>query len=175
MEELKPTVEFEIGDEDSCMLDVRLTPHRSLSARGFVILMTAVCLVSFTAGLAFFLAGAWPVVGFLGIDVLLIYLAFQINYRRGQMYESLQLTEDSLVVRRVSHYGTIQTWRFQPFWLQILIDDPPDHDSPLILRSHGKTLRIGSFLTPAERVEVARALRDALVRWRDVPAGRLPA
>ncbi len=153
----------------SYLFDARLRPHRSLGPRGFVIFMSLICLVSFTAGLAFFLAGAWPVVGFIGVDVLLIYLAFQVNYRRAGMYEDLQLTEDSLTVRKVSHHGKVETWTFQPYWLQVQIDEPVNHASRLILRSHGKSIGIGAFLTTAERADVARELTVALSGLRQSP------
>lgn len=146
------------------LFDALLTPHRSLSARGFVVLMTVICVVSFAAGLAFFLIGAWPVVGFFGLDVLLIYLAFRINYRHARMYERLELAPDRLVVRRVDHWGKERSWDFQPTWLQVLIDEPPAHDSPLVLRSHGRSLKVGHFLTAEERLDLARALRRALTK-----------
>ena len=148
------------------IFEATLTPHRSLSARGFVVLMAAVCLISFTAGLVFFLVGAWPVIGFLGLDVGLIYLAFRVNYRRGTAYETLRLTPNDLVVDRVDPRGRARRWRFQAHWLQVLIDDPPRHDSQLVLRSHGRSLTIAGFLTARERAEVARALRRALVDAR---------
>ena len=72
------------------LFDATLTPNRSLSPRGFAILMVAVCGVGCVAGLAFFLAGAWPVMGFFGLDVALIYLAFRISFRRAAMHESLR-------------------------------------------------------------------------------------
>lgn len=156
------------------LFDAVLTPHRSLSPRGFVILMAAVCLVSFGAGLAFFLVGAWPVVGFLGFDVLLIYLAFRINYRHARMYERVELARDRLVVRRVDHWGKERRWDFQPTWLQVLIDEPPAHDSRLTLRSHGRSLDVGHFLTAEERLDLAKALRQALAKLRCVPARCLP-
>ena len=56
-----------------------LTPHRSLGAVGFVVLMSLLSALSFAAGIMFYLIGAWPVVGFLGLDVLLVYLAFRAN------------------------------------------------------------------------------------------------
>ncbi len=148
------------------LFDAELTPHRSLSPKGFVVLMAAVGAVSFAAGLGFFLVGAWPVVGFLGADVLLIYLAFRINYRRAAMCETVTLTANSLVVRRKSHRGEVRTWRFQPYWLQVLIDDPPLENSQLTLRSHGQALTIGRFLSAAERAELATALRHALRQAR---------
>ena len=153
------------------LLELRLRPHRSLSPRGFVILMTAIGAISFTAGLAFFLAGAWPVVGFLGLDVLLIYVAFRINYRQARMYETLHLTSRSLTVRRVDPRGGETRWRFEPTWLQVLLDEPPGHGSPLTLRSHGKSLSIGGFLTAEERRDLANALRTALGEARSLPLG----
>ncbi len=148
------------------IFDALLTPHRSLGRRGFVVFMCAFCAVSFLAGLAFFLLGAWPVPGFLGLDVLLVYVAFKINHRRARMYETVRLTHDDLTVERVDPRGRRRAWRFQPGWLQVLMDDPPRHDSKLVLRSHGRSLAIGGFLTPQERLDLARALCEALERAR---------
>ena len=128
--------------------------------------MVVICALAFAAGLGFFLVGAWPIVGFLGLDVLLIYVAFRINYRHGRMSETLILRTSELLVERTNHWGETQTWRFQPYWLQVMMDDPPRTTSQLTLRSHGKQLVIGSFLTPQERLEVADALRTALLRSR---------
>ena len=149
------------------LFDAQLTPHRSLSAKGFIILMAVVCTVSFAAGIGFLIAGAWPVVGFLGIDVLLIYWAFRINYRHARLREVLTLTKDELKVTRFSHWGEAESWSFQPYWLQVLMDDPPESDSRLTLRSHGRDLVVGNFLNAAERLEVAIALRNALTEARN--------
>ncbi len=154
---------------DRVVFDAVLAPHRSLSPRGFVVLMCGICVVSFTAGLFFFLVGAWPVVGFMGLDVLLIYLAFRINYRRGRMYETLRLTPRRLAVRRVDSWGEARQWSFQPAWLQVLMDEPPGDHSRLILRSHGRSLAIGGFLTLEERVDLARTLRAAIAEALAVP------
>ena len=143
-----------------------LHPHRSLSRPGFVVLMTAIAIVSFAVGVSFVLMGAWPIFGFFGLDVALIWLAFRINYHRARMFETLSLTADALVVERVSHRGRRETWRFQPYWLRVSMDDPPQHDSALTLSSHGRSLVIGAFLSPEERLEVAQALRGALARLR---------
>jgi uncharacterized membrane protein len=157
------------GEEPPPLFDALLTPHRSLSPRGFALLMIAVCAVSFTAGLAFFLMGAWPVVGFMGLDVALIYGAFRINYRRARMFEQVVLTRDLLVVRRVDPRGGETRWAFQPYWLQVRMDDPPEPDSRLTLRSHGKSLAIGDFLSPAERLSLAKELQRHLATCRCAP------
>ncbi|MDX1711348.1 MAG: DUF2244 domain-containing protein [Rhodovibrionaceae bacterium] len=151
---------------EQVLFDAVLTPHRSLSARGFLIFMTAVGGVSFFAGLMFFLAGAWPVMGFFGLDALLIYIAFRINYRRGRMFETVRLTPHDLTVRRVDHWGKATEWRFPPNWLQVLMDDPPAHESMVTLRSHGRSLVVGAFLSPEERLDFARALSAQIERLR---------
>ena len=168
MAHIGPSAQSAQGDEQ-VLFDAVLTPHCSLSRQGFFVLMAAICAVSFTAGLFFFLAGAWPVVGFLGLDVLLIYIAFRINYRRARMYETLHLTSEALTVRRVDPWGGETRWRFKPTWLQVLLDDPPARGSPLTLRSHGKSLASGGFLTAEERRDLATALRAALGEARRFP------
>ncbi len=154
---------------ETLYFDAELTPHRSLSPRGFLFLMSAICGLSFAAGFGFFLAGAWPVVGFLGADVLLIYLAFRINYRRGRMRETLRLTRDLLTVQRFDCRGRTASWKFEPTWLQVLTDAVSDDSRPLVLRSHGNSVAIGAFLTPEERGELAAALQEALQLARSAP------
>ena len=146
-----------------------LEPHRSLSPRGFVVLMAAIAAVAFGAGLAFALMGAWPVLGFFGLDVLLIYVAFKASYRSGQMHETLRLTESALTVERVGPGRRRRSWRFQPYWLRVEMDDPPRHESQLVLTSHGRRLPIGAFLAPEERLELAHALVAALGRLKSPP------
>ena len=146
--------------------DAVLYPNRSLGPFGFYALMSAIVLVSAALGAAFVFAGAWPVTGFLGLDVLLLYLAFRWNYRAGRCAELIRLDRDGLCVRQVRPSGATREWRFEPHWVRVTIDDPPRHDSQLVLSSHGRALAIGAFLTAEERAEVARALRAALAAHR---------
>ena len=146
--------------------DAVLSPHRSLPPRGFAVLMLGLAAVSFCVSLAFVLRGAWPVTPFFGLDVLLVYWAFRINYRHARLREELRLTEDSLTVERVSVRGERRRWQFQPFWLRVILEEKDEHTPRLVLASHGRALVVGSFLGPAERRGVARALNDALSRWR---------
>lgn len=158
------------GENDDLLFDAELTPHRSLSPEGFLLLMAGVATISFIAGLVFFLMGAWPVIGFLGADVALIYIAFKISYRRGRLIERLQMTDSALTVTRVWPGGKSRSWQFQTAWLQVLLEAPAGpgnrNDSQLVLRSHGRNLAIGSFLTKPERADLARALRSALAEAR---------
>jgi uncharacterized membrane protein len=106
------------------------------------------------------------VFGFFGLDVALVYVAFRINYRRAQRYETVRLTQTRLEIERVSPAGQVERFEFQPYWLRVMMDDPPRQESQLTLRSHGKSLVIGAFLSPPERLEVANALNAALARLK---------
>lgn len=152
----------EVPAAPPAQFDAVLYPNRSLGSTGFMVLMLAIVVVSAGIGAGFVAIGAWPVTGFLGLDVLLLYLAFRWNYREGRRAEFIRLDRDGLAVRRVMPGGQRQEWRFEPYWVQVRMDDPPRHDSQLKLSSHGRELIVGAFLSPGERLEIARALRAAL-------------
>ena len=152
------------SDGSEAAFDAVLHPHRSLSPYGFLVLMIALSLVSFVTGIAFLIAGAWPVFGFCGLDVLLVYVAFRVSYRSGMMYETLRLTRDDFTVRRIFPSGAVKSWSFQPYWLRVELDNPESSDSELRISSHGRSVVIGSFLTSEEKLDLARTLNAALAQ-----------
>ena len=156
------------GDETPPLLfDAVLYPHRSLSRTGFWLVMGLVSAVSFGAGLAFYRAGAWPVVGFFGLDVALIYTAFRVNYRAARLTEIIKLDERELRIQRITPRGKVFSWTFQSFWVQVRMDNPPRQDSNLVISSHGRHLAVGAYLAPQEKLDVAQALNAALAKLRD--------
>src|SRR5215471_10245934 len=82
-----------------------LLPHRSLPSRNFHVLMGLLGVISFAAGVGFVSIGAWPVIGFFGLDVVLVYVAFRLNYRSARQSETLRLAGDAFTVERVSVRG----------------------------------------------------------------------
>jgi uncharacterized membrane protein len=143
-----------------------LLPYRSLPPRGFNILMLVLAGISIAAGTLFVSLGAWPVCGFFGLDVGLVYLAFRLSYRSARQRETLRLGDEELTVERVGIRGDRRLWRFQPFWVRVIFEERPDESNRLALASHGQTLPIGTFLPAPVRREVAAMLHDALARWR---------
>jgi uncharacterized membrane protein len=160
-----------ITDDKSQQIIFRavLQPHRSLPPRGFTVLMIVMGGVSLVIGTAFLLQGAWPIFGYFGLDVALLYLAFRASYKSGRMFELVELSPDILTVRRHYPQKSALTWTFQPHWLRVQIADPPSHDSQLTLSSHGRHLVVGAFLSPEERFDFAQALKRALARLRGGP------
>jgi uncharacterized membrane protein len=151
---------------DGSRFSAVLTPHRSLGPKGFMVLMTAVSAVSFGTGLLFYMLGAWPVIGFMGLDVALVYVAFKLNFRALRLYETVDLTQDALTVTRVAPSGKAQSWSFNPYWVRLSLEPRLGRTSELSLASHGRRLVFASFLTDGEREDFASALRAALASAR---------
>ena len=143
-----------------------LWPHRSLPPRGFRLLMLGLGMLSVIVGIIFVAAGAWPVCGFFGLDVALLYLAFRLSYRSARQRETLRLADGQFTVERVDIYGARRLWRFQPFWLRVVLEERRDESNRLLLASHGKSIVIGDFLAPPVRRDLAATLREVLSRWR---------
>ncbi|MEM7749428.1 MAG: DUF2244 domain-containing protein [Pseudomonadota bacterium] len=140
-----------------------LTPNRSLSPWGFILLMSVLCVVSFAIGIAFLLMGAWPVLGFFGLDILLIYWAFRWNYRTAREFETVEISPQSITVTRHSLDGVVDRIDFQTYWVRIFVDEEPSGRAHLRLRSHGNEIRLGQFLSDDERRSFAEIL-EAEVR-----------
>jgi uncharacterized membrane protein len=161
--------EFEPHEQPE-LFSALLTPHRSLNRTGFAIVMGFIGVVSFAAGLAFLLMGAWPVLGFFGLDALAIWWAFRINFRRARASEEILVTPSELRLRRTSHRGHVVEFVLNPLWVRL---DQVVHEEygieNLYLVSRGRSLAIASFLGPDEKASFAKALTAALQAARRGP------
>jgi uncharacterized membrane protein len=162
--------DFDPEQPEPKLFSAQLTPHRSLNRTGFLVLMAFLSVVSFATGVAFLLMGAWPVLGFFCLDLLVIYWAFRINFRRAAATEDIVVTPSELRVRRVSHRGHVVEWVLNPLWVQL---DQKAHAEfgieRLYLVSRGRRVSIGSFLGPDEKASFAKALMAALQAARRGP------
>lgn len=133
-------------------------------------LMAAIGGLSFIAGLVFYLLGAWPVVGFLGLDVLLVYWAFRLNYRAAGTYEQVTVTPSELTVRKVSQRGVVAEWTLNPLWVRLDRAEMEDFGlQRLFLVSRGQKYLVAGCLGPREKENFARDLAAALGEARRGP------
>jgi uncharacterized membrane protein len=147
-----------------------LTPHRSLSPRGFLIVMAVLGGISFVAGIVFLSMGAWPVFGFFGLDVLLVYWAFRANYRSARAYEEVTVTPSELTVRKVNRHGRMREWTLNPVWVRLRREVHEEFGlQRLFLESHGRQLTVAGFLSPQEREDFALALSGAIAEAKRGP------
>lgn len=144
-----------------------LYPHRSLSVIGFTFIMLFVILVSSAVGLFFFLLGAWPVIGFFGLDIILIYLAFKISFNSGKKSEKIILTENELIIEKQKIFGKKKIWSFRPpHWVKVMIKQNSTSSNRLVLYSHGLAIFIGDFLSDNEKIETANIIKNALKKLK---------
>ena len=151
--------------------DARLQPYRSLPPHGFGVVMAVLAGASFMLSLGCVLLGAWPVTGFFGLDVALVYFAFRASYRSARKIEHVRLTAADLTVDRIGVRGDRRAWRFEPVWARLDFEEIDD-ENRLAVISHGKRLALGAFLSPVERKRLYRELSDAFARWRQALTGR---
>ncbi|PWE18378.1 DUF2244 domain-containing protein [Marinicauda salina] len=153
-------------DDDRVLFDAEIRPHRSLPHPAFYFLMAGLTVISFAAGIAFVSMGAWPVLGYFGLDVLLIWICFRLSYRDGRRREIVQVTPDEIRVARSWPAGRVTRYRLPAAWTRVELAGEGEPDVQARLTAMGKSLVIGAMLSPRERESLAEAMRDALAKAR---------
>ncbi|MEO0397977.1 MAG: DUF2244 domain-containing protein [Pseudomonadota bacterium] len=148
------------------VFEALLYPNRSLPPAGFALVMGVVIVVNVTLGLYFTTIGAWPVLGFCGLDIFLVWLAFKVSYRQGRLHERVRLEYGELNISRVLPSGHESRWRLPALWTQVHVDAPEAHHATVRLVHRGRTLILGAFLAPKERAAFANALKTAMEKAR---------
>mgnify|MGYP002265543724 CR=1 FL=1 len=149
---------------------VDLFPPRSLSRRAARNIVLLVAALTTSIGLIFWSVGAWPVIGFLGVDVILLSLAFHFSFRSARQEERIELRAENLRVTRISARGDRQQFDFQPYWLRVVLKRGEDDQCSLFLQTHGKSLELAGFLGADEKTDLAAKLERVLRQTRCNPA-----
>ena len=145
---------------------LEISPHQSLSPRGFACLIGTVAAVNFTGGIVLWWLGAWPVIGFMGIDVALIWLGFRLSFRKGLKKERITITEHELLIERLASENVIETLNFARGFVQVFLEHDEGRNivGRLWVRSKGRGHQIGAFLGAEERAALAQILKSNLAR-----------
>lgn len=147
------------------LFDVLLEPHRALPQSGFIAVMLALGIITLGLGVFFLMMGAWPVFGFLGLDLFLLWLAFKLNARALKIVERIRVTPDQVLVTRQRPHGD-ESWTFNPYWLNVSLTEAAGGKGEICLSSHGFSISLGAFLVASERRALADALQTALADLR---------
>ena len=126
--------------------------------------MSVIAGMNFAGGLFFYVIGAWPVIGFMGLDLALIWLAFRANFADARRAEHIEITAHELVLERIAERRSPQVHRFMRRWVRVELEEDRDREllGSLYLRFRGKRTEIASFLGAQERLALAQALKAAL-------------
>jgi uncharacterized membrane protein len=147
-----------------------LRPYRSLGRKGYVILFGFIFGVSFLISIPFYILGALPIVGFFGLDALLLWIAFRVSNDRAKAYEEIVLTHIELLFRRMTWRGRMSEWRFNPLWVKLAREDHAEFGTQRIALVEGRrSVEMGAFLGAEEKADFAGALKAALAEARKGP------
>jgi uncharacterized membrane protein len=148
-------------------MDAELRPNRSLSVNGFKIVMLSMAAMSFVAGLGFLAIGAWPVIGFFGLDVALIYLAFKVNFKSGEKErETIRVTASDIAISRTCYRGQTGYWHVNPTFARVHVEQLNEYEAAVRLTAGGTSVPLATCLSSPERIAFADALKAALDRAR---------
>lgn len=154
------------ASETIIYFDVTLTPSRSLSPRAFTITMAIIAGVSFLAGLSFMRMGAYPVIGFFGLDALAIWLAFRYSFRQLEQKTCVRITAESIELRHFKPGKDMKHVSIPTAFAQVRLANSDRRPSELSIAHSGTAWVIGRFLTPSERRSLQSALTQAIQRAR---------
>ena len=152
---------------DSAAFEAVLYPNQPPPARNLAVLLATVFGVAIGVSIGFFLAGAWPVVGFIGIELVLLAACLVWARRMATYAEHIRLDDQGLHVWTMAGRRILRRWRLEPYWVRVRLDEARPGEPVLRLTASGRTLTLGRFLNAAERSDVAAALEAALARYRD--------
>ena len=146
--------------------DATLSPNRSLSPRAFVIVMSIVGCVSFVAGLLFVSQGAFPVIGFFGLDALAIWFALRWNARQLKQETRIRVTAETIEMEHLVPGKAPKCASVPTTFARIDLAYPERAPSILSISHGAASWAIGSYLTGGERRSLAKALKAAIQRAR---------
>ena len=149
--------------DDTPIFQALLTPHRSLGRRGFNTMMIGLGFVSLVVGIGFVANGAWPVVGFFGLDVMILWLAFRASYRSGRAREEVRISRTEVSIRKISPKGAVREARYNPFWTRFHVSRHEEIGvTAMAVTGKGRTTEVGAFLNPSDRESFASEFGRAL-------------
>ena len=149
------------------IFDLELRPSRPLQPRQVWLVLAGIAAVFLVLGARLLFLGAWPILPFMALDLALLAWALRESKRSGRQSEHLRLDADGLEYIRIAPHGDIRRRHLEAWWTRVELEDLGKYENRLWLKSKGDRLALGSFLSPAERVDIARVIEDGLARFRN--------
>jgi uncharacterized membrane protein len=144
-----------------------LHPHRSLDIRGVRLVCLLVAIAGTIASIPFVVLGFWPVAGFYGLDVALLWFALSASLRDARAYEEVVVSPIELSLRKVPASGPALEFRFNPLWTRLLrVEHEEFGVERLTLVSRGQAVPVAHFLSPDEKARFGDRLSWALAEAR---------
>ena len=143
-------------------LDVTLTPNRSLSPRGLVILCTIIGVLSFIGGVVFYSMGAIAVMGFFGLDALALFFALRAVLKKSSQETRVIVTADTLRVDHRTAEGAERSAELPSAFTRVDLYEEAGLVRGVELKNRGEAWVIGRFMGPDDCRSLVERLQDAL-------------
>ena len=157
------------SDFEHPLLEAEIAPTRSIDRRVTRWILSMFAVSCLTVGFLFWWRGAAPVMGFMGLEIVLLFGAFWLSFRDAAAREALSLNGAETTIHTRDSSGRVRTTKLQTYWLNVSIEGLPGRGGRLILRSRDQSIELGSFLAPNERLELADAIKQAIFRSKEGP------
>jgi uncharacterized membrane protein len=155
------------GAPDTILFEAVSTPPAALSARGMRWLCGLGTAVAAIPAVLFALLGAWPVLGFLGVEVVLVLGLVALHRRWSRAAEErVRLAEGRLTIRCADGRGGQEAAELEAYWTRLDLEERAGAVPVLTARARGRRVEIGRFLAAEEKRALAAALDGALRRYR---------
>lgn len=152
-----------LSPADEPIFQALLVPHRSLGHTGFLLVISAFAGAWLATGAIFLAYGAWPVLGFFGLDLALLYGAFHYNFREAKRREEIRISRTCLEIRQIAPSGKATLHCFNPFWTRFDVTRKPEAGIiRMAVACRGAAVTIGGFLHREDRENFANAFSRAL-------------
>ncbi len=137
----------------------RLRRNCSVTPAQLLVVYLMLCIVSLSIGLFFWFQGAPFVIGFTGLELVVVGGAFLAYARHATDGEWISLQGASLVVERETA-GRRERAEFERQWVRV---EPKAGEHSLIeLSGRGQKMEVGRFVRPELRQALAGEIRRAL-------------
>lgn len=158
------------GMEGPYYMDAVITPHRSLSRRGFIILISVLTGINTLTALLFVWLHAIPVPLFIGLDVIAIIVALIASRRAARNLERVQVTSSEVRVVRETPKGAHTIWLSPTAFTRVALVGEDEDYQDLQIRLSDRGVAVARALTRSERRDFAVALERAIRNARAGPA-----
>jgi uncharacterized membrane protein len=154
---------------DAFFMDAEIRPHRSLTQRGFLVLIGVITAANVSAAAVFIAMGAHFVPIFLGVDLLAVIVAFLASFRSGRWVERVQVSAYEVrVTHQAPKAAAVLVWESPTAFTRVKVERDEEDGRVVACRLalSGRETRVAASLSPRERGEFAKALEDAIWRAR---------
>lgn len=153
-----------MDDGNGLLFRAVLKPRRSTTPQHLNTIILIFAVISVPMSVVFAFLGAWPVAGFMGLDLILLAVFLRYHHWAGRAREIIELSHEVLLVKRNDLWGRQRSWRFDPHWLRVHVEELDEHRIRLELRLRNRVVQIGSFLSREEKASLAATLREKLAQ-----------